>query len=68
MGKRGAHVGIEYGIMDKLFLRGGLQTGHDTRTLSFGLGIARRAWRVDYAFVPASHGLGNAHRIAVGMR
>ncbi len=68
MGNRGAHVGIEYGLMDKLFLRGGLQTGHDTRTLSFGLGIARGAWRVDYAFVPASHGLGNAHRIAVGIR
>lgn len=68
MGNKGAHVGIEYGIMDELFLRGGLQTGRDTRTLSFGLGIARGAWRVDYAFVPVSHGLGNAHRIAVGIR
>ncbi len=68
MGRTGANFGVEYGMMDALFLRGGLQTGHDTRALSFGLGVARRDWRVDYAFVPTSQGLGGSHRLAVGIR
>ena len=67
-GNRGANFGLEYGVMGRLFLRGGIQTGHDTRMLSFGMGITRRNWRVDYAFVPASQGLGDSHRIAVGIR
>ena len=67
-GNKGANFGLEYGIMGRLFLRGGIQTGHDTRMLSFGMGITRRNWRVDYAFVPASQGLGDSHRIAVGIR
>ena len=67
-GNKGANFGLEYGVMGRLFLRGGIQTGHDTRLLSFGLGITRRNWRVDYAFVPASQGLGDSHRITVGIR
>ncbi len=68
VGNKGTNFGLEYGVMGKLFLRGGIQTGHDTRMLSFGLGITRRNLRVDYAFVPASQGLGDSHRIAVGIR
>jgi hypothetical protein len=68
VGTKGANVGVEYVVVDRLFLRGGLQTGHDTPTWSFGLGVTRRNWRVDYAFVPTSQGLGESHRIAVGIR
>jgi len=67
-GSKGANLGVEYAVKGRLFLRSGLQTGHDTRTWSFGLGVTRRNWRVDYAFVPTSQGLGGSHRIAVGIR
>lgn len=68
VGTKGAHVGVEYVVKNRLFLRGGLQTGHDTRTWAFGLGVTRHNWRVDYAFVPTSQGLGGSHRVAVGIR
>jgi hypothetical protein len=67
-GAKGIHFGLEYAVKRQLFLRGGYQTGHDTRDLSFGLGLVRKNWRIDYAFVPTHMGLGSSHRMAVGIR
>jgi hypothetical protein len=67
-GALGANVGLEYVVKQRLFLRSGLVTGHDTRTWSMGLGVIRKNWRVDYAFVPVSDGLGTGHRVALGIR
>jgi hypothetical protein len=67
-GSSGANVGLEYAVKQHLFLRGGFMTGHDTRSWSLGLGVTRKNWRVDYAFVPVSAGLGGAHRVALGIR
>jgi hypothetical protein len=67
-GNSGANVGLEYVLNERLFLRGGFITGHDTRSWSLGMGVTRRNWRVDYAFVPLSSGLGGAHRVALGIR
>lgn len=67
-GDLGANFGLEYVVKEQLFLRGGFLTGHDTRSWSLGVGVMRKNWRVDYAFVPVSDGLGNGHRVALGIR
>ena len=33
-----------------------------------GVGLQRRNWRVEYAFVPGALGLEGSHRVAVGIR
>ena len=67
-GDLGANLGLEYVVKERLFLRGGFLTGHDTRSWSLGVGVMRKNWRVDYAFVPVSDGLGSGHRVALGIR
>jgi hypothetical protein len=67
-GDRGVHLGIEYGLAEALFLRGGYLSGSETRELTFGLGMRRRNWRLDYAYIPLALGLGGSHRLAVGIR
>jgi len=58
------HLGGEYAIHPRLLVRGGYQSA-DTRDLTLGLGIAAGSWSVDYAFIPFSSGLGEAHRFSV---
>ena len=67
-GSKGVHLGVEYAVRHTLFLRGGYRSGSDVRDLSLGVGLQRRNWRVDYAFVPSDLGLGGSHRIALGIR
>jgi len=67
-GARGFHLGAEYRVAEVLFLRGGFQTGSDTRTGSFGVGLQRRNWRIAYAFVPSDLNLEGTHRIELGIR
>ena len=67
-GSRGLHLGLEYAVGQTLFLRSGYRSGHDTRDLSFGIGLQRRNWRIDYAYVPAALDLGGSHRMALGIR
>ncbi len=67
-GSPGIHLGAEYAIRQVLFLRGGYRSGHDTKDVSFGLGLRRRNWRIEYAFVPSALDLGGSHRVAVGIR
>ena len=58
------HVGGEYTWNHMFFLRGGYQKG-DTRAWSLGLGLQTLLWSVDYAFVPFSDDLGEAHRLSL---
>ena len=67
-GERGLNMGLEYGVGDRLYLRGGYRTGSETRDLSFGIGLQQRNWRIDYAYVPSDLGLGGSHRIGLGIR
>ena len=48
-----------------LSLRAGYQTGYDEKNFSFGLGVAYRNFRLDYAFVPYQSDLGSAHRFGI---
>lgn len=67
-GDTGVLIGAEYAPVPAIALRAGYQTGHDTRSFSYGIGLTRRNWRIDYAFVPTDLGLEDAHRITIGIR
>ena len=56
--------GVERAVRN-LILRAGYQTGHDEKNFSFGLGVAYRNFRLDYAFVPYQSDLGSAHRFGI---
>lgn len=56
------HFGGEYLLEKHLFLRGGYQTGYDSRDFSAGVGFVYDYLRIDYAFVPFKSDLGNSHR------
>lgn len=58
------HAGLEYSPRTGLLLRAGYQSA-DTRNVSLGLGVCTGPWRVDYAYVPFSSGLGQAHHLSL---
>lgn len=63
-GDAGFHAGSEFRVRHGLVLRGGYQTG-DTRNMSLGVGVLAGLWRIDYAYLPFSDGLGQAHRVSL---
>jgi len=67
-GSTGLMFGGEYRPVPALAVRAGYQTNHDTRSVSYGLGLKRRNWRIDYAFVPSDLGLEDSHRITLSIR
>ena len=58
------HAGGQYWTQDFLALRLGYQTA-DSRGLSGGMRIRVRSWTVDYAYMPFSNGLGQAHQVSL---
>lgn len=55
------NLGAEVDYKNLLALRLGYQSGFDARGLTTGAGINYGAFSFDYAFLPFSYGLGNAH-------
>ena len=62
------HLGGEYVYKQKFVLRSGYQIGYDDKNLSLGLGLKVKKYQIDYAFVPFSSDLGNAHRISLNLK
>ena len=58
------HGGVEWPLSKTLALRGGYRTG-PRGSLSAGFGLQVQSWRLDYAYVPFSSGLGQAHRLSL---
>ena len=58
------HAGGQYWTQEFLAVRLGYQTA-DNRGLSGGMRIRVRSWTVDYAYVPFSDGLGQAHQVSL---
>ena len=58
------HAGGQYWTQEFLALRLGYQTA-DSRGLSGGIRIRVRSWTVDYAYMPFSDGLGQAHQLSL---
>jgi len=61
------HGGVEYGWRERLFLRCGYQTGYETRDFTGGLGVTWGRYRLDYSYMPLGMGLGDSHRLTVGI-
>jgi hypothetical protein len=61
------HLGGEYIYKQKFILRTGYQIGYDDKSFSLGLGLKIKKYQIDYAFVPFSSDLGNAHRISLNL-
>ncbi|MDD4050718.1 MAG: PorV/PorQ family protein [candidate division Zixibacteria bacterium] len=59
------HLGGEYLVHKYLFLRGGYQTGYDSRNFSAGAGFIYDQLRIDYAFVPYKSDMGSSHRFTL---
>ena len=60
------HCGLEAG-WSVLFLRAGFMSGYDTRSWTAGLGLKWKSYRLDYSFMPLGMGLGESHRLTVGI-
>ena len=58
------HAGAEFRVRRELLLRAGYQSA-DTRDVSLGLGVFSGPWLVNYAYVPFTDGLGQAHHISL---
>ena len=58
------HAGGQYWIQKILALRLGYQTA-DNRGLSGGMRIRIHPWTIDYAYMPFSDGLGQAHQVSL---
>ena len=61
------HGGMEYGWRESLFLRCGYQAGYETRDITGGLGVAWKRYRLDYCYMPLGSGLGDSHRLTIGI-
>lgn len=62
------NVGGEFTYQQRFSLMAGYQTRQDNTGFTTGFRAQLRQYRIDYAFVPFSSGLGNTHRFAVGLR
>jgi hypothetical protein len=63
-----ANIGAEILYNNVLALRGGYQTGFESRGFTTGLGLTWGNLRFDYAFLPFSLGIGNANLLSLQFR
>ena len=62
------HVGLEYGYNRMFFLRSGYKAGYDSHGATFGVGVTRKEFSVDYAVMLIRNDLGDSHRISLAMQ
>lgn len=55
-------AGVEFGLGESFFFRGGLMIGEELAGYSLGFGAAYENFRLDYAYVPYEY-LGDTHRL-----
>jgi hypothetical protein len=69
-GEEKLNIGVEYGLLNTLFLRGGYKVNYDTQKLTAGagikIGLAKREICVDYAYVDMDV-LDSTHRISLAI-
>jgi hypothetical protein len=58
------HLGAEAGLWKQLMLRAGYMTGYESRTFTFGVGIQKSFFHLDYSYSPMKDDLGNGHRFS----
>ncbi len=57
------HFGAEVNYDNFFFIRGGLISGYETKSVTTGFGIKLKSFNMDYAYVPFKYGLGDNHII-----
>lgn len=61
------HLGVEGNYLRRFFLRAGFKAGYESQGATFGLGVSRRRFGVDYAFLLIDNDLGNSHRFSLAL-
>ncbi len=59
------HLGTEATLWRQLVLRAGYQTGYESRSVSFGLGIRKSFFHFDYSYTPFQDDLGEGQRFSI---
>lgn len=57
------HFGAEVNYDNFFFIRGGLITGYESKSVTTGFGVKLKSFNMDYAYVPFKYGLGDNHII-----
>ncbi len=60
------HLGIETGWREMMHVRLGYMFWHETRSLTYGLGMNISRYRIDFALVPFDAELGSTWRVGLG--
>ncbi|HET9951313.1 MAG TPA: hypothetical protein VFS09_05900, partial [Candidatus Eisenbacteria bacterium] len=62
------HLGGEFAYHEWLALRAGGKFGYDDQDVSFGLGIAHKNIKFDYALLPIGSNLGSSHLFSISAK
>lgn len=62
------HLGVEGTIRSAIAVRIGYISGHESRSVSGGIGVTYGMFLFDYGFVPFTFGLGSGHLATLGVR
>ena len=62
------HLGGEFAYHEWLALRAGAKFGYDDQDVSFGLGIAHKNIKFDYALLPIGANLGSTHIFSISAK
>jgi hypothetical protein len=60
------HIGLEYSILEQLFVRGGYKLGFDEEGFTCGVGLKHQNFRFDYAYDQFGTILPSVHRVSLG--
>jgi long-subunit fatty acid transport protein len=66
-GKAHLHLGVEFEYQKMFALRGGFQSGYESKSFTSGIGFKYNMFKLDYAFVPVKLDLGSSHSFTIGV-
>ncbi|MCB9069940.1 MAG: PorV/PorQ family protein [Calditrichae bacterium] len=59
------HVGAEAGVWKQLMLRAGYMSGYENRSVTFGVGIRKTSFQIDYSYTPFDDDFGDSQRFSL---
>lgn len=62
------HTGVEIDWLGRLYCRTGYMYGHDSRGLSYGLGLKSGKFQADFSLTPFANDLGSTWRFGIRMK
>ncbi|MBI3195030.1 MAG: PorV/PorQ family protein [Ignavibacteriae bacterium] len=61
------HLGVEFDFQQMFALRGGFQSGYESKNITTGVGFKYEMFKLDYAFVPVKLDFGSSHTFTIGV-